>query len=214
MTDENNNGKSFMILIGIFVGLIAIGLVIGILRNSGNEVVDNEFYEYNGFTFTKSDTLWQTTVFKYNFKNESHAAVQEIPFFANYGPRDVENISIEADVSQIANQTKNLVLTFDPTFGQSISLAGIEIGKVLVSFYGWQSDRIIVGVNSINDTSGFPYFDCNNATNGTKVINYNFGNETKVVQTGDCYEIFAEEHEDIIKASDLIMYQLLGIIKN
>lgn len=214
MADENNSGRSFLIISGLVIGLIVIALLIGKFnQGSVDDIIDSEIYEYNGFSFSKSGSLWETMINKYTMINDTSAQVQEIPFFANYGPKEIENISYEGDLMQIINQTKKLILTFDPAFGSQISFAGIEIGKVLVSFYNWKSESVVVGINVEDESIGFPYADCNNATNGTKVINFNFANVTKIVKNDDCYNVFANKSRDIVKAADVIMYNLLGIMK-
>lgn len=211
---EENTGNSFLIWTGALVGLLIIGILIGVYQS--NQIVkadDLELYTYNSFDFVKQGNLWKTTLYKHSFTNETNANVQEIPFYANYDPRSVENISLNGNVISLVNGTDKLVLTYDPKFGQDISLSGIEIGKILVSFYNWDSEKIKAGVNVIGDNSGFPYYDCNNATEDVKVINYKFGNETSITQMGNCFNVVAKESNDIVKASDLIMYRLLGIIQ-
>lgn len=211
---ETNSGKIFLIWVGIIIGLFVVAIGFGAYQaNRTINVEDIEMYDYNGFSFSKQGVLWKTTVYKYSFINDTNANMQEVPFFSNYDPKSIEHISLSGDVSQIINETTKIFLSFDTAFGQSMSLAGIEIGKVLVSFYNWKADKIIVGINVDEPGSGFPYIDCSNATNGAKVIKFNFGNDTSITQDGDCYQVLAKESKDIVRAADLIMFKLLGIIK-
>jgi len=163
-------------------------------------------YTYNGYTITKHEFGWAATVY---------AGQKEQPYivYLHYGPKEVDKINSETVKDKILN-SKQIYTTFNPSMpGAPTALAVIDIVKVTGTNPEWGIFKIptqaaITEPDGINEVK-----TCKDATNETSVILLKLGDETKIYPEDYCIIIQAENEEDIIKASNRLVYELLGIIK-
>jgi hypothetical protein len=163
---------------------------------------------YNGFTFTYTQQgFYETTV--QGAKGETALKFRE-------HPSDVENISMAGGVDAIlrAIQARNgtLYLSVAPDYAQGgrVGIALFEVSKITNYMFGITTEG---AVTQRNVSDKYPVANCGNVTPRTGVITIEPGNNTVIDQENGCIEITAESSEDVIRASDRMVYSLLGIIE-
>jgi len=167
---------------------------------------DPNRYVYNGYTITKHEFGWAATV--YAGPNEQPHIV-----YLHHGPKELEDIQSENPKSRIIN-AKQIYATFSPSMpGASTALAVIDVVKVTGTNPQWGILKIptkptITEPDGINEVK-----TCDDASNLNSVILFKLGDKTKIYAENNCVIIEAENEEDLIKASNRLVYELLGVIE-
>jgi len=161
-------------------------------------------YVYNGFTITKHEFGWAATVY---------ANKQPHIVYLHHGPKEVEDIKSENLKDKILN-SKQIYATFNPSMpGPPTTFAIIDIVKVTGTNSEWGIFKIptkatITESDGINEVK-----TCADATSDISVILLKLGDKTEIYSEGNCIIIEAETEEDIVKASNKLVYELLGVIE-
>jgi hypothetical protein len=121
-------------------------------------------------------------------------------------PRQIENLSY--NVSMNLFKIAAIGFTMEPTLSANAVIAAEEIanlGKTL---------QLPIAFGVIRDFEGKTenIFDCENATNLSRVIRMDLGNETKVYGKDNCIIISGENYDGMIKAADKLTIEWLKLI--
>ncbi|MBW3011228.1 hypothetical protein KY326_03350, partial [Candidatus Woesearchaeota archaeon] len=92
----------------------------------------------------------------------------------------------------------------------AIDLAKYELSMQMTEKMGLPVDISVF--DSSTDGSSRKTLSCSDATQFIGVIEYSYGNETRVVNEDNCIRIIAKSDRELIKANDRLLYGLLGII--
>ncbi|MDO8480436.1 MAG: hypothetical protein Q7S65_01320 [Nanoarchaeota archaeon] len=172
-------------------------------RNLEGKLKPAQGYVYNQHSFVKYDNLWYTSVV-----NPARTKEINLPF--HFGPRDTEGITMVGQPNFTAfEQNRNVFITFDPKDDglQYIGVAVGETDQVLINAFG----KGVVAACTNNETypcSERPTVTCEDK--GVPVIYFATENETSVLFLDNCV-IVAGKAEELWKATDRLLYYLLGI---
>ncbi|MAG20181.1 hypothetical protein CL618_01990 [archaeon] len=165
---------------------------------------DPNRYIYNGYTITKHEFGWAATV----YANEQPHIV-----YLHHGPKELEDIQSENPKNKILD-AKQIYATFSPSMpGAPTALAVIDLVKVTGTNPEWGIFKIptkptITEPDGINEVK-----TCNDASKEVTVILFKLGDKTKIYSENHCVIIESETEEDLIKASNRLVYELLGVIE-
>ena len=172
-----------------------------------SEVEEEELSKvYNYYVFEKDDVFWTTKWAdgerEYDLK------------FRNY-PEDLENISLEGSLDRrFDNNT--IFLTIDASNSTSktketgqLRLSVISVSTMLSEIYG--RDVVAACTSNLSGVcEDYPVVSCEDED--AAVIHFKNASEPKVVLDGNCVTIEGSG-EGFSKASELLIYKWLGIIK-
>jgi len=195
------NSSIIIIATIIIVGLIILFFSIKYLYHP--ETVE-EKYDYNGFTFTKvpSYGLWFTEIQKEN-------KIFRIPF--RYSPMEVQDIPVDRDVYSIIFNSKVIYTTVPNNLSSVAVIALTELGRITGTRYGILN---IPSIGALTHSKGdeTPVKTCEDAVNGTGVILFDVGNETKIYLKEECVIVQGTDEWEIVRAADRLTFGLLGIM--
>ena len=218
--------KQFYLLIGVVL-LIIIGIILIPkffteevktindlhMDNLEGKLNDDVGYVYNGASFIFVDGLWYSQVrniFNGNFYN--------VPM--HYGPRELEDVSVEGDLSSFlelaANNTISdnpfqVYLTFDPRIEelQYIALADGELTQNLVKTFNLGFLPACT-TDEVSACVGIDIITCNNTEN--PVIFFDNAEPTLVKVEDNCLIIQGDGME-VVRAADRLLLQLYNIME-
>lgn len=167
-------------------------------------VIASSQYSYNGYDFSQgNDGLWYTYV-KVDPQTEYYVRL-------HHGPVELEKIPVEGDIDESFEGVEKVYLTFDPE-GESLSHITLATGEIGTNFV--KAFRIgLEGACTVNRTKACeqrPIITCDNTDKPT--IMFKEDTETKVILDGNCVTIQGEG-EDIVKASERLLYYLYGVMQ-
>ncbi|MFT7616315.1 MAG: hypothetical protein ACI8Y7_001146 [Candidatus Woesearchaeota archaeon] len=223
---DTNDKRTLFLLILAFVALA--GLVIaGLLwvstisePDSYDRIITAVFegdetensYLYNNFVFVRPNpgALWTTTAAK--------DAETEYLLTTYYAPRELENISIDKDAyktmfnRELVYFSKALSADNFTDGPAKVTIGAIEVGKIVGTRYGVLNTPT-KGAFAYDDGLGSTWASCDNATDTVAVVEFIAGNETRIVATENCIQIYASTAEDFVRAGDRLLFQITGIMR-
>ena len=175
-------------------------------RNTLGKLSEEEGYMYKGlYSFVYFDDLWYTQVV-----NTNGDTLFNIPF--HYKPNDVEYIPISGYLNRTnMDRWPNFFMTFDPV-DEDLGYIGVSIGEtdgVVIRVFG----KGVIGSCTSDEVEACedrPIVQCNS----TDAPVFLFQSEpiTKIIYDNNCIIVSGTKNE-LIKATDRMLYDLLGIIK-
>ncbi len=195
----DKQSKLFFYVIAFIIIFIVLVLSIRYFVPEKSEV---QSYSYNGFVFTNITGLWFTDIQKTGTNT-----VYTVPL--RHGPRELQDIAIEGDVTSFKNRTK-LYITFDPT-GEDFTYIALAASELSINLA--QTLNITpVAACSVNDTevcAGRPIINCK--THGEAAIYLKYANDTRVYAKNNC--IFLEgPEEEIMKSADRLLLKWFSVM--
>ncbi len=201
-----------IILIGIFILFFMLSKP---AVQEKNDLINNSFkpesYKYNGFLFQKGMYAWYSKI-------RVGDLVYDVSFV--YGPKEVDDIPVLGEVNDLILKAKEIYITTEPDYPSRIGKAQVEISKITsprTSSFG------ILNIPTINTVTyipeeikgkvGYPEITCKNASANKSVIYLKIGSETKIYNKSYCVVVEGSNDEDVVRAADRLIYNLLGIIK-
>ena len=187
----------------IILGILLVALVITIYFWQQAKTSDY-FFTYNGFQFQQD---------QYGYKVTLYINDQSIPatIHVREDPRTLENITVEGDV-QVLRQKQQIYVTLDPeaNLTAKTTIGALEIDSIIDNPY----------LFNIPVSSSFtkPYLNntvrtCHDVTPQQGVILFQTGEETIVLENKGCIIVQGTTEDEIIRASDRLVYTLLKIMK-
>jgi hypothetical protein len=144
---------------------------------------------YNGFTFTMTQNGWQA---------------KKMDFFTRYLPSDVENITVPS--LNLSYFSGNVYL---------VAIGSEEMGAATELLRTLQIEKVILSCTAKDENTAFcsdlPIKSCADASSGNNVIIFESANETSVSYNNYCLSVKGES-ENLVKASDRIIFSLYGIM--
>jgi hypothetical protein len=121
-------------------------------------------------------------------------------------PRVIENLSYEVNESLF--RIAAVGFTMEPTLSANAVIAAQETSKLCKTL----KLPIVFGVTNDPEGKAENVFDCANATNLTRVIKMELGNDTKVFSNDNCIIVRGDNYDSMIKASDKLVVEWLKLI--
>jgi len=205
--------------IGVFVIILIIIVIATILLAP---VLSNK-YDYisptgEKFTFTKNYAgnvqIHVLTAYVTYLNDDKKYIPKYIPF--RYGPKSLENIPVESGINNKLLNKKFIYITRDPNVTSEITLASIEIAKVIgTADYGVfkipTKGAITRPISNVNPDD-IPIITCGDADKETGVILLSIGSENSIYSAGECVVVESKNNSEIIKVADRLVYNLLGVM--
>ena len=191
-----NTDKSTVIaVIIVIVIIVTASFVIYNIRHRDN-------YIYKDFKVQKTSFGWSVLAF-----------VNEQPYLLNlrYDPKSVENITIDKNVRKQLLSKPTAYLTVNTDMKGTSVIAAVEIANIISRKLG------IFNIETIGALTGYvnnatPVITCNNITPKANVIWLRTGLETKVFLEKECIIIQGTTEEEIARAADRLIYEVLTIV--
>ena len=159
-------------------------------------------YSYNNFIFTNVTGLWYTEILKAGTND-----VYKVPL--HFGPRDLQDISIEGDVNSFKNNTK-VYITFEPngTDFSFIALAASELSINLAQTLN--ITPVAACTNNESDAcQGRPAVNCKEY--GEPAIYLRYDNQTRIHVENNC--IFLEgQGVEVVRAADRLLLKWFSVM--
>ncbi|QQG38467.1 MAG: hypothetical protein HYS32_02560 [Candidatus Woesearchaeota archaeon] len=209
---EQENPKKLDRTVTIFVSVVVIifiGVILYLSFGKGSitagTVLSEDHFLYKGeYEVTRVDPI--TYIIK-GFIGE-----QPINIHLRTDPRNVENIPSESDIKTKLIPSKEIFITANPNLTSNTLIAAVEISKITgnPSLFNIQTQGALTKTVG---NSTLPIKTCKEATKESKVILLQLADETKIHSEGNCIIIDGETQDDLIRAADKLVLQLLEIIK-
>jgi len=197
------------IVIGILLVLLIVGGIYLFFTEPSTAVQDN--YQYsNGesvFNVTKVNAI------------ESYVTIyigrDELPYVLGLrnDPLSLEDIPVDGTVNTRIFNDEEVFITINPNANltSKTTIAALEIDKIIDNekLYG-------IPVNSamtLPNDDGYPVKSCSDGTDSSTVIFLSLGDTTTVFTDEYCIVIVGTNEDEIIRAADRFVYQLLGIMQ-
>ncbi|MBD3164843.1 hypothetical protein GF323_06620 [Candidatus Woesearchaeota archaeon] len=218
--EQPSRRKDDIVIYTIAALVIIFGIVFLVPRffENGNETLDQlheknlrgklsaeKGYVYKDvYSFVYYAGLWYTQL-----STPTGETLFNIPF--HYGPRDVEDLEIIGNVNYTnLDDYDNFFVTFNP-LDEDLNYIGVAIGEfdnIIIRVFG----KGIVAACSQNETSACtarPIVECNSTD--APVFYFASEPETNVLYLDNCV-IISGKREDLFKATDRVLFDLLGIM--
>lgn len=173
-------------------------------ENLEGKLDEDEGYTYNGYSFVNIDGLWWTETNKFGVR-------LKIPL--HFGPRELEEISLEGNLDPLFNFGEEVYVAIDPyVVNKYYTLAISEFSFNLVK----GMERIPVGscTEESPDCGNRTIINCE-TTEGRPVVELAFQYDAKprIDFRGTCVKISGGDDYGIVKAVDRLLYEWYGIMK-
>lgn len=186
----------------VALGILAIIAIFALLLIfSGNEEAMGNA-TYNGFTFEEIEGIWVT---EWQIENQTHQ------LYFRHHPEEVRKVPVRGS-TDARFQKPTVYLTIDPSENRSsenayLVLAAIEMSSKLT----FPLDRYVIAACTENSSlcSDRPIVTCSGTDSA--VIYLKQDEEAGVIMDGNCVTVQGSG-EEVVKASDKLLFQLLGIM--
>ena len=191
----NTDKSTIIAVVIVIIILVTASFVIYNIRHRDN-------YTYKDFEVQKTSFGWSVLAF-----------VNEQPYLLNlrYDPKSVENITIDKNVRKQLLSKPTAYLTVNTDMKGTSVIAAVEIANIISRKLG------IFNIETIGALTGYvnnatPVITCKNITPKTNVIWLRTGLETKVFLEKECIIIQGINEEEIARAADRLIYEVLTIV--
>lgn len=202
---QNIEKQAKIVVITILVFLVLAIALFFIKR--GNPTATIDYYKYGNFDIQKIKD--PGSIKGYTYKMRINVNNKDYYVYPRYDPKSTEDIPIEKDTKQrVVRKGKNTVyLHIDNTQNLSVDtgLAGLELKKFL-------DNSVLYNIPVRFEGNSYT---CADADEKTTVIFLKLGKETVIYQDKDnqeCVIIQGKNEEDLIRASDRLIFYILGIM--
>lgn len=183
------------LVISLFIAFIMVSSILGYYYGTSEDI---ESYKYNEYNFKKIDNRWVTYIGK-------------TPYYLTYDPKSLEDIEINRNLNLAEfNSAKKIYLTFNPD-----EIPGEVISEMQIYFMPLLSSKvffIMACTEDIPRCEDAVLKTCSDATSEEKIIQIEIVNDTIVNYNNNCLSIQGE-NEDLIRAVDRIIWDMLGVME-
>jgi hypothetical protein len=174
-------------------------------QNLQGKLSKDKGYIHNGlYSFVYYDNLWNTQL-----QTANATRVFDMKF--HYRPIDVEDIDIVGELNRSAlARYKNFFMTFNP-LDEDMNYIGVAIGEtdfIMIQVFG----KGVISACTHNESDACtdrPIVECNSTS--APVFYFASEEETNVLYLNNCI-ILSGKREDILRATDRMLFDLLGIM--
>jgi len=197
------------LMVGILIAILLIGFGYLVFFDEPETAVLDNYQYSNGqtiFNVTKINDEETVTLV--------YIGQEATPYYLNMrnDPLSLEDIEVDGTINTRLYNDDLVYVTINPNANLSskVTIAAFEITKILSSedFY----NKPIVYGRTLENENGLPIISCYDGTDSATVIFFTLGSETKVYTDEYCIIVVGETEDDIIRASDRLVYNLLGIM--
>jgi len=128
-------------------------------------------------------------------------------------PLSLEDIPVEGVINTRIYGDEEIYVTINPhaNLSSKTSIAALEIDKIIDNEYLY--DIPVHSAMTLVNEYGYPVKSCYDGKDSSTVIWLTLGSETKVYTDEYCIIIVGTTEDEIIRAADRFIYQLLGIME-
>lgn len=179
----------------IFIAFIMISSVFGVIFYGFNNQNNNKV-EDKGITFIDRQGYWYTTI-------------DGTEMIFNNLPSNVEYIELPQELKDRLSNAFQLDITseLEDPLNEYIALVEHEAQLALTA----KNIYVRTGFTTPSDYN-VPIITCDDATQSVPILYYKESNETKVYMQDNCIIAEAVDGIDILRISDRILYEVLGIL--
>ncbi|MSR86359.1 hypothetical protein EXS74_03105 [Candidatus Woesearchaeota archaeon] len=201
---KDNLGYVLFVFIGI---LIAAGIYV--FFHDPITAVDDNYQYSNGetiFNVTKVNDI-ETYITLYVGQNEQAYAIG-----LRNDPLSLEDIPVYGAVNTRIYGDSEVYITINPeaNLSSKTTIAALEIDKIIDNELLYNIP--VSSAMTMPNTLGYPIKSCSSGTDTTTIIWLTLGSETQVYTENYCIIIVGTNEDEIIRAADRFVYQLLGIM--
>ncbi len=173
---------------------------------------NSDLSTYNHFAFEQVGDKWQTQVARNN-------QVFEIPSY--YHPAELEDYYFDKNVSRFFFNEPHagFYLLVDEGHSNNPVIGAVNVARILGDkYFGFKIKTAIYGSALDNTTnSSIEYETCNASTELTPAIHFSVNETAPVVKMSEthpnCIIIGGANGKDVVKASDMFVFHVLGIME-
>ncbi len=211
---KQKSRRSMYVIAGVFCIVLMLVFAFTLVRKdevatfrdiSGQSVkgVVDDRYRYNGFNFVNIDGIWYTELMNGNRK---------ITLPLHYGPRDVENMTIDGSLGSGFTDAKLIYIAFDPLDNNLtyIALANGELSLSLARAMGLML-KAACTQNQTVSCAKQPILSCGSDDNKA-IIELRQGNTTGVFYKNNCILVTGDDM-NLVKAVDRLLLKWYGIMQ-
>jgi len=193
-----SDNTTILAIIIVMVLIVSSAFTIYYVRNK-------EGYTYKDFKVEKTPTGWSVLAF-----------VNEQPYLLNlrHDPKSIKDIPIEKNVRKQLLSKPTLYLTVHPNMTGNTVIAAIEIANIISRRLGIFNIETIGALTEFVPNNPTPIITCNSITQNKNVLWLRTGPETKVFLENECIIVQGTTEEEITKAADRLIYEVLTIVKS
>ncbi|HIJ04936.1 MAG TPA: hypothetical protein HA370_02400 [Nanoarchaeota archaeon] len=208
MLEKKSDGVQYFIL--ILIGILLIGGIYFFFSEPSIAVQDNYQYSNGESTFNVTKVSDTETHIPMNIGTLSTIIYTLV---LRNDPLSLEDITVEGALNTRIFGDEEIYVTINPNAGltSKTTIAALEIDKTIDNDYLYG-----VPVHSAmtqENTQGYPVKSCYDGSDNTTIIWLTLGSETKVYTDEYCIIIVGTDENEIIRAADRMLYQLLGIME-
>ncbi len=186
--------RTLLIIVAIVFLLATLSPLV--IRKNPNE------YNYNDFKLQKTPTGWVT----WAYKGEQPYLLQ-----LRHDPKNLENISVDKNIRDLVLSKPSLATTIDKNLTSRAVLGAIDIANILgrrLGLYGIQ----VIGATTEFANEGTDVINCSDVQENMNVAVLRLGEKTEVKLEDRCIIIQGETEEDINRAADRFVYNILEVM--
>jgi len=185
--------------------IIAIIIVLLIITSSAFTIYyvrNQDNYTYKDFKVEKTPIGWSVLAF-----------VNEQPYLLNlrHDPRSIEDIEIDKNIRKQLLSKPTLYLTVHPNATGNSVIAAVEIANIISRRLGIFNIETIGALTEYVPNNPTPIITCNHITPNKNVLWLRLGPKTKVFLENECIIVQGTTEEEITRAADRLIYEVLTI---
>ncbi len=198
------HGERSVAVMLVVLGVLLLGLFVWI--GYYKKEYETSFFTYHGFDFKQVGNGYQITI----YLNE-----QQTPrvITLRSDPRELEGIPLDSEILSL-KEKKQIYVTINPYDNLTgvTTIAVLEIDKILDNPFLYN-----IPVNA-SFTEPYPFGGlevrtCADADDQVGVLWFRLEDETRVYQDDGCFIVAGKTEDDLVRASDKVIYTLLGVMR-
>ena len=205
---EKKDSTFYLIL--VFIGILLAGGIYVFFSEPSTAVQDNYQYSNGESTFNITKVSDTETHIPLNI-----GVLDKIGYtlVLRNDPLSLENIPLEGNINTRIYGDEEIYVTINPNANLSAkaTVAALEIDKIIDNEYLYGIP--VHSAMTLENKFGYPVKSCYDGTDASTVIWLTLGSETKVYTEEYCIIIVGTDEDELIRAADRMIYQLLGIMQ-
>lgn len=164
------------------------------------------------FTFIENKVSKDLTLYELQVVAERYGVEHLYQIPVRNLPEDVEMVSIETGTVPKIRNAKGIFVTLNPELKAEASIGAIEIAGVIGTADFGVFKIPTQGAFTEKTGIDYPVKTCEDAKEGVVVILLKLEDENSVSIEGDCILVEGDSYENLIKASERLVFRLFNII--
>ncbi len=164
---------------------------------------------YNNFEFYNTSNLWTTEI---QLRSDNVHLLQ-----TRFNPYDVEHIPVPENLRDTVAQAEHIYLTVEPNLTSTTVIGMIEVGRVLgkkYNIFNIPTNGALTYLPESDYDNVTPIVNCADSTPENLVMWFKIGNTTEIYKQDDCFIIQGTDDWEVVKAADMVVFELLDIIRD